>query len=90
MKSKREQILKIAEFKEWAGSRNDYVDGRLFENSRLAPLITALAERVEMLEEALEWIKIFDQNNGAVGRFYIEADAALATSPLDKLLEVEK
>lgn len=47
---RKAKLEKALAFDEFAGMKNDYVDGRQFENSRLAPLHAALIQAVEALE----------------------------------------
>lgn len=48
------QLEEALKFDRWAGMKTDYVDGRIFENERLAPLHAALLKCVEALE-AIQW-----------------------------------
>jgi len=43
------QLEQALKFDRWAGMKTDYVDGRIFENARLAPLHAALLKCVEAL-----------------------------------------
>ncbi len=48
------QLEQALKFDRWAGMKTDYVEGRIFENARLAPLHAALLKCVEALE-AIAW-----------------------------------
>lgn len=48
--TRKAKLEKVLAFDEFAGMKNDYVEGRQFENARLAPLHAALIEAVEALE----------------------------------------
>lgn len=47
---RKAKLEKALAFDEFAGMKNDYVEGRQFENARLAPLHATLIEAVEALE----------------------------------------
>lgn len=48
--TRKTKLEKALAFDEFAGMKNDYVDGRQFENARLASLHAALIEAVEALK----------------------------------------
>lgn len=52
--TRKEKLEKALAFDEFAGMKNDYVEGRQFENRRLKPLHAALIEAVAALE-AIQW-----------------------------------
>lgn len=49
--TRKAKLEKALAFDEFAGMKNDYVEGRIFENARLAPLHEALVAAVEALKE---------------------------------------
>lgn len=55
--TRKAKLEKALAFDKFAGMKNDYVDGRLFENSRLAPLHAALVFAVENLEDIQAWCR---------------------------------
>lgn len=55
--TRKEKLEKAMAFDEFAGMKNDYVEGRQFENSRLAPLHAALIFAIENLEDIQAWCR---------------------------------
>lgn len=55
--TRKAELEKALAFDEFAGMKNDYVDGRLFENRRLASLHAVLLESVENLEDIQAWCR---------------------------------
>lgn len=108
MKSKREQILELCEiseqdFKNIPINGNSRTASANIVNHKLLPIITALLDRVEQLEGALEWIETVNAKRVAdiwndykqepyeyLSTQISEAISSVDTSPLDKLLEGEK
>lgn len=73
MNNLKAKLEKALAFDEFAGMKNDYVEGRQFENSRLAPLHAALLEAVE----ALEYLKDDSQYGEYVKKALAKIDEAL-------------
>lgn len=106
VKSKREQILELCEFDQnklleiaW----RQKVSSVELENARLLPIITALLDRVEQLEGALDkidrayskrmtniWLEDKMSPEEYLNKNISEAIDSIATSPLDKILEAKQ
>ena len=60
------QLEEALKFDRWAGMKTDYVDGRIFENARLAPFHAALLKCVEALEFSVKrCAEAFEKNQNS-------------------------
>lgn len=69
--NRKTKLEKALAFDKFAGMKNDYVEGRQFENRRLAPLHAALLEAMEALEFAYNYSNdrgVFNKAKGALAK----------------------
>lgn len=83
------QLEEALKFDRWAGMKTDYVDGRIFENERLAPLHAALLKCVEALEKIANQASLEAEGDQYAANSYehIRATAVHHLAQLRKALE---
>ncbi len=84
--ARKTPLEKALAFDEFAGMKNDYVEGRQFENRRLAPLHAALIEAIENLEDIQAWCRDRDASNSIVYAVCLSRSTE-ALAKIDEALE---
>lgn len=85
--TRKEKLEKALAFDEFAGMKNDYVEGRQFENRRLAPLHAALIEAVEALEEFADFDNQYEPKMVCWPASEYMKKSRIALAKIDEVLE---